>query len=92
LLTRKFFDLFKASPDSSLDLKATAKTLGVAKRRIYDITNVLEGIDLVTKKKNVVTWRYENVLRPLIPRYFGSDGCYRTGRARYLPRKNIRTY
>ncbi len=31
--------------------------LGVQKRRIYDITNVLEGIGLVEKKsKNTVHW------------------------------------
>lgn len=29
------------------------------KRRIYDITNVLEGIGLIEKKtKNQVRWRY----------------------------------
>lgn len=29
------------------------------KRRIYDITNVLEGIGLISKRsKNVVQWRY----------------------------------
>lgn len=31
----------------------------MAKRRIYDITNVLEGIGLIEKKsKNNVRWRY----------------------------------
>ena len=32
--------------------------LQVQKRRIYDITNVLEGIGLIEKKsKNVIAWR-----------------------------------
>lgn len=30
------------------------------KRRIYDITNVLEGVGLIEKKnKNVIQWRYD---------------------------------
>jgi hypothetical protein len=33
----------------------------VQKRRIYDITNVLEGIGLIEKKsKNNVRWRYSH--------------------------------
>ena len=36
-----------------------AEQLGVQKRRIYDITNVLEGIDLISKKsKNNIEWKY----------------------------------
>eukprot|EP01122_Echinamoeba_exundans_P009818 TRINITY_DN3535_c0_g1_i1.p1 TRINITY_DN3535_c0_g1~~TRINITY_DN3535_c0_g1_i1.p1 ORF type:complete len:555 (+),score=110.21 TRINITY_DN3535_c0_g1_i1:163-1827(+) len=60
LLTKKFVDLFQtvADPvDGSLDLNEAAKSLGVAKRRIYDITNVLEGIDMLQKTKNSVRWR-----------------------------------
>lgn len=31
----------------------------VQKRRIYDITNVLEGIGLIEKKlKNMIQWKY----------------------------------
>ena len=33
-----------------LDLNEAAGALGVQKRRIYDITNVLEGLGIVTKK------------------------------------------
>lgn len=32
------------------------------KRRIYDITNVLEGIGLIEKKnKNSIQWKYVNI-------------------------------
>jgi len=42
-----------------LDLNKAAKELGVQKRRIYDITNVLEGIGLLDKKsKNNIQWRF----------------------------------
>jgi sugar-specific transcriptional regulator TrmB len=41
-----------------LDLNIAASKLEVQKRRIYDITNVLEGIGLIEKKsKNNVQWR-----------------------------------
>jgi len=41
-----------------IDLNKAADELGVQKRRIYDITNVLEGISLVAKKsKNNIQWR-----------------------------------
>lgn len=57
LLTRKFVSLLVASPSNSLDLNVAASELGVQKRRIYDITNVLEGIHLIYKQsKNQVSW------------------------------------
>lgn len=41
-----------------LDLNKAAEFLDVQKRRIYDITNVLEGINLITKKsKNNIQWK-----------------------------------
>lgn len=40
-----------------MDLNKAVKELGVQKRRIYDITNVLEGIGLLRKEgKNHVSW------------------------------------
>jgi transcription factor E2F3 len=40
-----------------LDLNEAMKSLKVQKRRIYDITNVLEGIGLVSKEaKNIIRW------------------------------------
>ena len=43
--------------DDSLDLNAAVKELGVQKRRIYDITNVLEGVGLIEKRtRNHIAW------------------------------------
>jgi hypothetical protein len=38
LLTKKFVEILRGSPDNSLDLNRAASELGVQKRRIYDIT------------------------------------------------------
>ncbi|XP_074782248.1 transcription factor E2F2 [Athene noctua] len=57
LLTKKFIHLLNESPDGVVDLNRAAEVLEVQKRRIYDITNVLEGIQLIRKKsKNNIQW------------------------------------
>ena len=57
-LTRKFISLIQDAPEQKVDLNDAAKILGVQKRRIYDITNVLEGIGLIEKSiKNKIKWR-----------------------------------
>ncbi|XP_058876262.1 transcription factor E2F5-like isoform X2 [Acipenser ruthenus] len=58
LLTTKFVTLLQEAKDGVLDLKLAADSLAVRqKRRIYDITNVLEGIGLIEKKtKNSIQW------------------------------------
>lgn len=57
LLTKKFVELLAQSCDGVLDLNQAADTLQVQKRRLYDITNVLEGIHLIKKKsKNNIQW------------------------------------
>ncbi|KAG2460670.1 E2F2 factor, partial [Polypterus senegalus] len=57
LLTKKFVGLLGESSDGVLDLNKAAEVLEVQKRRIYDITNVLEGIQLIRKKsKNNIQW------------------------------------
>ncbi|KAE9620620.1 hypothetical protein Lal_00019020 [Lupinus albus] len=64
-LTRKFINLIKQAEDGILDLNNAADTLEVQKRRIYDITNVLEGIGLIEKKlKNRIQWKGLDVSRP----------------------------
>ncbi|KAF5750569.1 transcription factor E2FA isoform X2 [Tripterygium wilfordii] len=58
LLTKRFINLIKRAEDGVLDLNKAAETLEVQKRRIYDITNVLEGIGLIEKKlKNRIRWK-----------------------------------
>ncbi|ONM17669.1 Transcription factor E2FB [Zea mays] len=58
LLTKKFINLLNEAQDGILDLNSTAEMLGVRKRRMYDITNVLEGIGLIKKKlKNRICWK-----------------------------------
>ncbi|KAK7080133.1 Transcription factor e2f4, partial [Halocaridina rubra] len=59
LLTSKFVTLLQEAEDGILDIKSAADQLAVRqKRRIYDITNVLEGIGLIEKKsKNSIVWK-----------------------------------
>ncbi|ETK96478.1 hypothetical protein, variant 2 [Phytophthora nicotianae CJ01A1] len=58
LLTKRFVELIQAAPSKDLDLNTAAESLGVQKRRIYDITNVLEGIGLIEKtSKNNIHWK-----------------------------------
>jgi hypothetical protein len=68
VLTQKFIELWqKTSQLSELDLNEASKQLEVAKRRIYDITNVLEGIGLISKKsKNLIQWKGQGGLGPMI--------------------------
>ncbi|KAM9418662.1 transcription factor E2F3-like isoform 1-T1 [Salvelinus alpinus] len=57
LLTQKFVQLLAQSSDGVVDLNRAAESLKVPKRRLYDITNVLEGVHLIKKKsKNNIQW------------------------------------
>lgn len=57
-LTKKFIGLMEKSENGILDLNKAADTLQVQKRRIYDITNVLEGVGLIEKKgKNNIMYK-----------------------------------
>ncbi|XP_014003507.2 transcription factor E2F3 isoform X1 [Salmo salar] len=57
LLTKKFVELLGQSSDGVIDLNQAAEVLKVQKRRLYDITNVLEGVHLIKKKsKNNIQW------------------------------------
>ncbi|KAJ6840500.1 transcription factor E2FB-like isoform X1 [Iris pallida] len=65
LLTKKFLSLLQQAEDGTLDLNRAADVLDVQKRRIYDITNVLEGVGLIEKKlKNMIRWKGTDTSRP----------------------------
>ena len=49
VLTRKFLELIREDAALEADLNDSARVLKVQKRRIYDITNVLEGIGYIEK-------------------------------------------
>ena len=56
-LTKKFIQLLREAPEQCIDLNEAVGELNVQKRRIYDITNVLEGIGLIVKyRKNKIKW------------------------------------
>ena len=58
MLTKKFVTLIEQANEGTIDLNRAAESLQVQKRRIYDITNVLEGIGLIEKKsKNNIQWK-----------------------------------
>jgi hypothetical protein len=85
-LTKKFVHILRTAPSCSLDLNQAVKELGVQKRRIYDITNVLEGIGLLKKEgKNHVAWNDHpdvglscsdsvSLMGPEVPRTSGDAG------------------
>ncbi|XP_069742352.1 transcription factor E2F6-like isoform X3 [Narcine bancroftii] len=56
-LTQQFMEFVRKAPDGVLDINDVARVFGVRKRRVYDITSVLDGIHLVRKKsKNLIEW------------------------------------
>ena len=60
LLTTRFLELLHQAPDNCVDLNEAAEILDTQKRRVYDITNVLEGIGLIEKmSKNKIKWWYD---------------------------------
>ncbi|KAH0456569.1 hypothetical protein IEQ34_014476 [Dendrobium chrysotoxum] len=66
LLTKKFINLLQQAEDGTLDLNKAAEILDVQKRRIYDITNVLEGVGLIVKQlKNRIHWKGFEMSRPM---------------------------
>ena len=56
-LNRNFLQYIKKKGRVNININDLVKDLGVKKRRIYDITNVLQGIGYIEKKgKNEISW------------------------------------
>uniref|UniRef100_A0A914H2P7 Uncharacterized protein n=1 Tax=Globodera rostochiensis TaxID=31243 RepID=A0A914H2P7_GLORO len=66
ILTQRFIQFLHNTPAGLVDLNMAADKLNVTqKRRIYDITNVLEGIGLIEKRsKNIIYWKGGKFRRP----------------------------
>lgn len=57
VLTQRFLELILNAPDNLVDLRQVTTSLQTRRRRVYDITNVLEGISLVEKQSaNKIKW------------------------------------
>ncbi|KAJ4919428.1 hypothetical protein JOQ06_024710 [Pogonophryne albipinna] len=66
LLTRRFADIMRRSHDGVVDLNFVANELNAPKRRLYDVTNVLEGIKLIKKKGGEVNSAADVELKDLV--------------------------
>ncbi|XP_035225121.1 transcription factor E2F1-like [Stegodyphus dumicola] len=56
-LTKKFLKLLSDASDGVVNLNTACSLLSVPKRRLYDITNVLEGAGLIQKtSRNNIQW------------------------------------
>ncbi|KAL6758066.1 hypothetical protein V8C86DRAFT_1578449 [Haematococcus lacustris] len=72
--TRRFMALLLSSKGQKLDLNLAAEQLDVQKRRIYDITNVMEGIGLIEKLgQNMVKW--VGKAKPSVRAQQNTSGC-----------------
>ncbi|XP_026224480.1 transcription factor E2F1 [Anabas testudineus] len=70
LTTKRFLNLLSQSADGVVDLNWASQVLDVQKRRIYDITNVLEGIQLISKKsKNNIQWLGNRIDATVVSRH-----------------------
>ena len=57
LLCERFLSLYSSGYENLISLDEVCSTLGVERRRIYDIVNVLEAVEVVVKKgKNQYAW------------------------------------
>lgn len=57
-LCKKFLDLYGKESHCIISLDACSQTLGVERRRLYDIINILESFSAVSRKaKNSYEWK-----------------------------------
>lgn len=57
LLTRRFLRLMQEAPGCCVDLSYVSTRLQTHRRRLYDITNAMYGVQVIEKEsKNKVRW------------------------------------
>lgn len=60
-LTQDFINLLKNSKDAEIEISKASEILDASKRRLYDVTNVLQGIGLVERcGKSKIKWTARN--------------------------------
>ena len=61
-LTKKVLEYIRNKNKTNININELVKNLGVKKRRIYDITNVLQGIGYIEKQgKNEIIWNKKDL-------------------------------
>jgi hypothetical protein len=61
-LAARFMDSINKKKNECIDISWLSQVLKVQRRRIYDITNVLEGIGVLSKSgKNKIKWIYDHI-------------------------------
>ena len=64
---KKFSDPTFQDPDVGISLDSAASILGVERRRIYDIINILESVFYVSRKcKNTYIWHGQTYLNEVL--------------------------
>jgi transcription factor E2F3 len=72
-LTKNFIEFVRSKGEEQVNINDIVKKLKVKKRRIYDITNVLEGIGYIKKlEKNKIVWIKRDIIKG--DNYTGYEG------------------
>ena len=80
LLCDNFLRYCRSQRDGVVSLDAAATALSVERRRIYDVTNILEALDIVSRRtKNQYTWHGTAYLHATIAR-LRESALYDAGR------------
>ena len=86
-LCNKFFSLYGAETYFLISLDSCTQKLGVERRRLYDIINILECFSAVTRKaKNVYEWKgLQRIEQSISDMEVGEDSHLNRCRAQLAP-------
>lgn len=84
-LCKKFVQLYGHDQERIISLDCTTEQLGVERRRIYDIINILESFDVVARLgKNTYNWKGLHRIPITIQRIKAERGCVSVRRDKSL--------